>query len=302
MSTLIYTRGLPASGKSTWARQWVAEHVGGRARVNKDDLRAMVHNGQFVPGVTEQRINTVRDAAILGLLAAGVDVVCDDTNLPQRVARGLHQLAAKAGADVHVRDFTTVPLQVCLERDAARPRPVGEEVIRGLHNRYLKGRKRPLPLPADAPRGKLLIPYTRPAGRLRKAFLLDVDGTAAKMGDRSPYDLSRVLEDLPNKPVLDVARAMYWRGWDCIVVSGRDEICRDDTVKWLRYHLGIPIQGPFMRPHGDKRADWIVKYELFDEHVRDRYIVEFVLDDRDQVVQMWRRLGLPTFQVAEGAF
>ncbi|MEV0996880.1 AAA family ATPase [Nonomuraea sp. NPDC050202] len=302
MSTLIYTRGLPASGKSTWAKQWVAENVGGRARVNKDDLRAMAHNSEFVPGVTEQRINTVRDSTILGLLTAGVDVVCDDTNLPQRVARGLHQLAAKAGADVHVRDFTTVPLQVCLERDAARPQSVGEKVIRGMHERYLKGRTLPLPAPAAAPRGKLLVPYTPPTGRLTKAFLLDVDGTAALMGDRSPYDLSRVGEDLPNKPVLDVARSMYWRGWDCIVLSGRDEICRDETVRWLRYHLGIPIHGPFMRAAGDRRADWIVKAELFDEHVRDHFIVDFVLDDRDQVVQMWRRLGLTTFQVAEGNF
>ena len=57
-----------------------------------------------------------------------------------------------------------------------------------------------------------------------------------------------------------------------------------------------------MRPAGDRRRDSIVKAELFDRKVRDEYRVLVVLDDRKQVVDMWRSLGLTCLQVAEGDF
>ncbi|MEO5876815.1 MAG: AAA family ATPase, partial [Streptosporangiaceae bacterium] len=80
MATLHITRGLPASGKTTWATAWTAQDRAGRARVNRDDLRAMLDTGEHVRGVTEKRVMAVRDAAILDLLRQGFDVVCDDTN------------------------------------------------------------------------------------------------------------------------------------------------------------------------------------------------------------------------------
>ena len=36
--------------------------------------------------------------------------------------------------------------------------------------------------------------------------------------------------------------------------------------------------------------------------IRDRWRVVGVFDDRQQVVRMWRALGLTVFQVAEGDF
>jgi len=57
-----------------------------------------------------------------------------------------------------------------------------------------------------------------------------------------------------------------------------------------------------MRQAGDKRRDSIVKLELFDRHVRDYYDIAFVLDDRQQVVDAWRVIGLTVFQVAPGDF
>jgi hypothetical protein len=57
-----------------------------------------------------------------------------------------------------------------------------------------------------------------------------------------------------------------------------------------------------MREYGDQRKDSIVKAEIFDQEIRGRYHVVAVFDDRDQVVRMWRSLGLTVFQVAEGNF
>ena len=75
----------------------------------------------------------------------------------------------------------------------------------------------------------------------------------------------------------------------------------EDTVEWLvRYGLGgFPL---LMRTTGDHRPDYIIKQELFDEHIRPYYNVSMAWDDRNQVVRLWREMGIPTFQVADGNF
>ena len=57
-----------------------------------------------------------------------------------------------------------------------------------------------------------------------------------------------------------------------------------------------------MRKNGYNKKDSIVKKEIFDEYIKDKYYVEFILDDRNQVVDMWREMGLTCLQVAEGNF
>jgi hypothetical protein len=134
------------------------------------------------------------------------------------------------------------------------------------------------------------------------AYLVDLDGTMCLMGDRSPYDETRVVCDLVNEPVLWVVYALAAAGNRIIFMSGRSEKCRAETEAWLREHYALTYEGLFMRAIGDVRKDWIVKGELFDRHVRGRYDVRGVFDDRNQVVGMWRSIGLTVFQVAPGAF
>jgi hypothetical protein len=132
--------------------------------------------------------------------------------------------------------------------------------------------------------------------------MVDIDGTAALMCDRSPYDETRVHEDLPNGPVIAAVRAMHAAGHEVIFCSGRTEGCREATEKWLSDHVGIPYVGLYMRSVGDDRKDSIVKVELFDKHIRRFWDVVCVFDDRSQVVKAWRSLGLAVFAVAEGEF
>jgi predicted kinase len=299
MASLTVTRGLPASGKSTWAREQA-----GLVRVNRDDLRAMLHGGRVgddaLRGRAEKEVTQAHRAAIEALLIGGADVVCDDTNLRSRVVRELAELAAKHGAAFTVRDFTDVPVDECVRRDALREGPshVGEEVIRAMHQRYLAGRALPLPLPVLDEAG---VAYEPPPDAPR-VVLVDIDGTVALMGDRSPYDSRRVGIDLPNAPVIAAVRAMHAAGHEIVYCSGRTDDCRDDTAAWLDEHVGVPYAGLFMRVTGDQRRDSIVKQEIFDKEIRSRYHVVGVFDDRQQVVRMWRALGLTVFQVAEGNF
>jgi len=122
------------------------------------------------------------------------------------------------------------------------------------------------------------------------------------MGNRSPYDWHRVGEDLPNPAVITAVRAMHAAGNAIIFCSGRDAECRAETEAWLELYVGVPYEALFMRPEGDGRKDAVVKREIFDREIRDNWRIVGVFDDRQQVVRMWRALGLTVFQVAEGDF
>lgn len=135
------------------------------------------------------------------------------------------------------------------------------------------------------------------------AWLVDIDGTLAQMGARGPYEWHRVGEDLPHEPVVLAVQALAAHpGVDAIIaVSGRDGSSRGQTVQWLDAHQ-VPFDELFMREPGDFRPDEVVKEEIYRELIATRFDVIGVLDDRNKVVAMWRRLGLVCFQVAEGDF
>jgi predicted kinase len=312
MAGLVITRGLPASGKSTWAREWVAADPAERARVNRDDLRFNMFGTARPTHRQEAAINVVQQASVRALLAAGRSVVVDDMHLRARYVSVWVQLAAAAGAEFAVQDFTDVPLPECIRRDDERAargeRAVGAELIRELHARFLaSGRGLPasaLVVKPAADDSAEFGPAYQPNPELPAAWLVDIDGTLALMatteGARSPFEWHRVGEDAPNPAVVDLVRALAARA-EIVVMSGRDESCRLLTEQWLAKHE-VPYADLFMRQAGDSRKDSIVKRELFDRHVAARWAVRGVIDDRRQVVEMWRAMGLMCAQVAPGDF
>ena len=278
---ILLLRGLPASGKSTYAKELVTKDHNW-VRVNKDDLRAMMNGGVFSRKLEEQIVRTERKLAE-DALKIGKSVVIDDTNFNPDHEEYFRRLAKMHMVEFEVKFFDT-PLEVCIERDNKRPNGVGEAVIRKMYNQYLK------PQQAVYEHNK----------NLRTAIICDIDGTLAHMKDRSPYDWSRVYQDEVDpiiKKLLDTIKYKYL----IILTSGRDEVCREETNKWLREN-DVPYGMLLMRPEGDIRKDSIVKRELFERYIRDYYNIEFVLDDRNQVVDMWRSLGLKCLQVQDGDF
>lgn len=293
MKTLYMTKGLPASGKTTWAKRKMKEHPGSYKRVNKDDLRAMVDDGHW-SGSNEKFILGVRDYVVSTALNAGLHVIVDDTNLVPKHEARLRQLAQQGGAAFEVVDFTHVGVEECIARDQKRPNYVGEPVIRKMWRQHLA----PKIMPAL---GDSLLP---------SCVIVDVDGTIALMNNRGPFEWERVGEDVPNKVVCRLLETMqnshedeFGNLLNVIFVSGRDGVCRAETEKWIDQH--VHVCGPlvlFMRPEGDSRDDRIVKREIYEREIQGKYNVYVVIDDRDKVVRMWRELGLTCFQVAEGDF
>ncbi|GGZ64394.1 RNA ligase [Streptomyces subrutilus] len=302
--------GLPASGKTTAARALQAEAGGRMRRVNLDDLRSMLDlpdPGRGRGHAHEQTVLAVQDAAVRAAVDGGFDVVVDNTHLTKHIPKRLK--AAVGGlATFVVHDFTDVPLEECLRRDAARERQVGEEIIRILADKHRKARKGGWRLTAEwmngGSDGSAPPPVTGyvPDPALPAAVMCDIDGTLALTGDRGPYDFSRCGLDLLNEPVKRALDAFRRADGDTVVLlSGRSEEHRPQTEAWLRRYA-VPYDELWMRAAGDTRRDDVVKAELFDAHVRHRYAVRVSLDDRDRVVALWRRMGLPTWQVNYGDF
>lgn len=295
--TMMLMRGIPASGKSTQARAWVAEHPDWRFRVNRDDLRMMGYNAFVLSHMKEDSVTVAQMAQVEALLNAGISVVIDDTNLRASVVKDWLRVAHKTGANVEYTDVNT-PLDQCIKNNAARAAEGGanvpEDVIRSFHSRYItKGRMPEFPeIYNERP---AWVPYERPEFGT-PAILVDIDGTLARMSDRSPYDWARVGEDELIHQVADVVKTIYNSGTEVIFMSGRDSACRSQTAQWLLDN-GFVVDHLYMRAENDNRKDSEVKHELFNKHVRENFNVVGVFDDRKQVCEMWEAIGLTLFRV-----
>lgn len=211
-------------------------------------------------------------------------MVVDDTNLNPIHEQVLRELAAQFKADFAVK-FFDVTVAECIERDLRRPVSVGARVIKQQYNQWLR---------KTAP-----APVFDPA--LPTIILCDIDGTVAHMSARSPFDWKKVGQDTVDKEIGGLL-ALIATEIDIVFMSGRDAVCRTETEAWLEKH-GLKYLALHMRAENDNRKDNIVKRELYEQHIAGKYNVFFVLDDRDQVVDMWRNeLGLKVLQVAEGDF
>lgn len=143
---------------------------------------------------------------------------------------------------------------------------------------------------------------------MRKAIIVDIDGTVADMGKgepgrRGPFDWDRVGEDEVIWPIADLVRLIASRqDIHILCVSGRKEQARAQTAHWLRVRARIFFSALWMRADDDNRPDEQMKEEIYRQHIEPGFEVLYVLDDRDKVVKMWRSLGLTCLQVAEGDF
>lgn len=278
MKKVIITKGLPGSGKSTWAKKLIDKYPNQYKRINKDDLRAMLDNSKHSKDA-EKFVLKIRNQVILMALEEGKHVIIDDTNLHPKHEKTIRELT-KGIAEVTIQDFTDVDLETCIQRDLNRLKSVGEKVIREMYNDFLAPKLEKITINENLPH----------------AIICDLDGTLALLNGRSPYDASSCEKDELNSVVASLIKDKL-----VLLVSGREDKYREQTINFLQIHQ-INYEKLIMRETGDFRKDSIIKKEIFDTQIREFYNIDFVLDDRNQVVQMWRQLGLTCLQVAEGDF
>lgn len=277
MSKLLILKGLPASGKSTYAKELARK---GWKRLNKDEIRIMVHDSVFNKD-NEAQTKFLQKQMAKSLLSCGYNVVIDDTNFAYE--NFWKEIADEVGSSFEIK-FFDVPLMECIERDSKRgDKSVGAKVIQRMYDKYLKPKE---PEYSDDK---------------QNCYIFDIDGTLAKMNGRSPYDYTKVDTDIPNHNITMIARLLAQSGLPILVVSGRDGSCMPETHKWL-HDNNIPFNLLLMRSSGDNRNDAIIKKEIYEREIKPYYNVLAVFDDRNRVVDMWRSLGITTLQVDYGNF
>lgn len=282
--TVYLTVGPSASGKTTWANSLNI------ADVNRDDIRRAEFQFEnwkdykFTKS-NENRVTEIQNQLIEDITNLRVDFVISDTNLNEAYRNNMIQKLEEKGYQVELVLFDEL-FHVLVQRDKKRYREVGADIIQ---TQFLKMQEQFYPERI----------YQRDYS-LPKAVLFDIDGTLAIMGDRSPFDWANVGIDTPNHNVVDLFKMIRQchPDWKIITVSGRDGVCWDESTDWIEKYVGRP-DGHFQRTPGDMRKDCIVKKEIFDNHIKNNYCVMYVVDDRQQVVDMWHNAGVEVWQVQQ---
>ena len=281
MAKLIMTKGLQASGKTTWGKEQVAKGSGRVKMVTKDDLRNLLDDGKW-SREREKFVEEVQNRILAAGLAQGFTMIAADTNLAPKQELRLRSIAESWNAEFEVKDFTDVPLEECIKRDQKRQNYVGEQVIKRTYYQYLAPKPTAPPIDPDK----------------EDAFIFDLDGTLADLNGRNPYDASTCENDLVREHVKLILKVLIPKGL-IILMSGREDKYREQTQRRLHAN-DIGYDFLFMRATGDTRKDVIVKRELFEREVAPRFNARFVVDDRPQVIRGWEALGLPVFNVGNG--
>ena len=310
MTKLWAMRGWPSSGKSTLARKLATE--ADAVVVNRDLLRLQLL-GSYWTGKREDedRVTIAEEAQVKSFLQAGVSVVVDAQHVNPQYLRKWAKLAGQLNVGFEVVDVRT-DVEECVLRDLRRmendERYVGEKVIRDQAKRFPMEK-----WPKVVERPRLEIEPVERDRKLPQAIIVDIDGTLAHMSGRSPYNYDLVHTDVRDEQTCWLVRVLYdlrfmGHGPAVLIVSGRDDSCREATAEWLKAN-GVYYDELHMRPAdakdpatGNKLPDYLVKYDLFNANIRGKYDVRFVLDDRNQVVDLWRAMGLKCLQVQPGDF
>ncbi len=290
---LTVTVGISNSGKTSWAEA-IAESDKQVVNINRDDLRIKLFcEGEISKLSTykmskhkEQQVTKEVQALMEKAVQDDKHIIISDTNL-NPLYRQRFKDFAKSNGYTYTEQVFDVPVHVCKARNLKREYTVPPSVIdrQYVAMRHYLGFKT----------------YTGTPNK-PKAVIFDVDGTLADMrGLRKPYEWNLVSLDRPRKNVMHLAEMLAAKGYSIVVLSGRDGCCYDDTYKWLQQHLSH-FDVLHMRKPKDSRPDATIKEELFWKFVAPHYDVQYVVDDRNQMVSQWRSMGLECWQVQDGDF
>lgn len=323
MLKVILTVGIPACGKSTWSKEEVRKDPEGTIRINRDDLRNMLSNYHYSES-NEKVVSDLKEYALVQGLKRGRNIIIDETNLKRSNFDDVCDLVRSLNIDCMVMEKPFyVELDEAIARDNTRTGSahVSEDVVRkfwkksgGTQHKHYKPRVEMITRKTEDE-----VAAARPAfnSKLPEAVICDLDGTLSLFNTinrdgsvtiehqnthtRSPYDGSKCDQDKLNDQVAIVIEAMNTAGYKIVFCSGREDIYREQTERFIKKHLDLDYE-LHMRKSGDQRKDSIIKEEIYSNQIAPKYNVFLVLDDRNQVVTLWRKLGLTCFQVAKGDF
>lgn len=316
MPHVTATIGIPGSGKTTWAKEQVRTKPN-TVIVSRDEIRAQLFGSlrdYKITNAREHMITTAEFGLAQIAIDAGNNVIFADTNIKPTTLNEIRKFAKDNNASFSIQDMFAD--NFCKEKgnSATLDEVGGLEIVlkRYLKRCHLWNLQRENSVPVEVVermyknyRSNVLKLVQRQHVHFvggPEAIVVDIDGTMADMGNkRGPFEWKKVGLDDPIPTVIETVRLYKQAGYKVIVMSGRDAICRPETEQWLKDN-GVKYDHLFMRPEGDQRPDNLIKEELFFDNVEGNFNVRIVLDDRDQVVDQWRAMGLKVYQVEPGDF
>jgi predicted kinase len=292
MLKLIVTVGISNSGKTKWAEKFVQDNLN-FVNINRDDIREELfckigRLSQYrMTKAKEKEVTRVQEKMMKLAVEypENFSVIISDTNLNPKTRKKLKKFANTHKMEYIEKVFDT-SLHLCKRRNIKRgytlPPSVLERQEVAMRN-YL---------------GK--TPYTGTNGK-PDTIIVDVDGTVADMsGIRTAFQWAKVSEDKPRHSIVSLVNLLSTNN-KIIFLSGRDGVCYKDTFYWLQNLFSFPIT-LFMRTPNDMRLDSVIKEEIFWKSIANSYNVLYCIDDRNQVVDLWRSMGIECIQVASGDF
>lgn len=302
MIKCILTVGIPSSGKSFWSKQEIAKDPDNWCRINNDNIREMMNDSVWSKNyeklVTNTRLFLIKEA-----LKNDKNVILDNLNLNKVHFNDVVKIAVSLNKDIEVSEkLFYIDLNTAIERDSLRigKEKVGENVIR----KWWKE--------SGKEKFKDRIPQTKVINKIKstsfspliqdeskpRAVIFDNDGTISLIhSGRSPYDASSCDLDHPHLHVIECMKLYYNAGYKILFVSGREDKDRLPTEIFYKKYFPEVKYELFMRKTGDQRKDVIIKEEIFNSFIKDKYYIAGWFDDRLQIVKWLYKAGFPVFRV-----
>lgn len=291
--SLILCRGIQGSGKSTWAKAWVAENPKQRVRFNNDDIRNMA--GPYSMD-QEALVKFEKRAFVEKAMTLKRDIVVDNMNLNPDEVKFYEDLITqynKSHADQYELQFKDffIPLAECIKRDSLRPNPIGEKIIKMTYRRY-----------AQFLDHMHNMEFSKAACAVKdksRAIIVDIDGTIALNLNKRPYYGEGAAEgmkyDVPIDGVLEIVRNYPHT---VFFVTGREGLqdVMEATMEWLKKYVGHDRFKVFYRSKGNFTSGPDCKKQIYESFIKPLYSIDFVLEDSTKVVNMWRSLDLICLQ------
>lgn len=295
MQRMIITIGIPASGKTYWANNFATEQEVSNGEnwvvIERDAIRAEyfckdfnINNYKFSKG-KENQVTDIQEGLISKAVSSGASVIIADTNLNSKTRTRLEEIAFALCLKVEYKIFDT-PLHLCSKRNMKRNATVPDSVLIRMDRELRKYLDKPVYEPVEG---------------LPRCIIVDVDGTLADMkGIRGPFEWDKVHLDKPREAIVKlVQKYKYQNPVKIFIFTGRDGSAKDLTEMWLDKY-NVPYDGILIRPEGNTENDSIIKERMYVDNIHGNYNVDFVIDDRKQVTQMWSSLGLDIIDVGNG--
>lgn len=308
MQQVIVLVGIPASGKSTWAKDKVKEDQS-YVRINRDELRIMMNNYVFSSD-NEKLVVSTRDHILRAALRMNRNIIIDDCNINRRNFSDIVSVVKSLNINCTIMEKSFyIDLNGALERNNTRDgvAKVPDIVIKKMWNQSGKEQHKFYKPRIEIIKGNNFTnclertenqmianqDETKPV-----AIICDIDGTFAIVGKRSPYNAANCDEiDFPNMSVINLIKLLQDNNHQIIFCSGRSRKDELPTRRFIDRYLGNQNYLLFMRDDDDKRKDAIFKEEIYRNNIENKFYIKAVFDDRLSVCQLWYKLGLPLFRV-----